>query len=29
MKHYKNYSAEQFGGVFVLLQEKEDIALEV
>ena len=29
MKHYKNNSAEQFGGVFALLQEKEDIALEV
>lgn len=29
MKCYKNYSAEQFGGVFALLREKEDIALEV
>jgi len=26
MKHYKNHSAEQFGGVFALLGEKEDIA---
>ncbi len=29
MKHYKNYSAEQFGRVFALLRKKEDIALEV
>jgi hypothetical protein len=29
MKHYKNHSAEQFGGVLALLREKEDVALEV
>lgn len=28
MKCYKNHSAEQFGGVFALLREKEDVAYE-